>query len=358
MSASDALDQFLSPALLRAALAQSFTVGIPGPEAGEADLNLVAKEGLGGIILFARNVRSPAQIWELNYRLRRAAAEADRPPLFVMVDQEGGRVARLKDPFTHLPSFEDLGAGSDAAGVCAHAARVGRELAAAGFNWNLAPVVDVDAVAGGVQKGRCLSSDPDRVGRLAAAYIDGLQGAGCLACAKHFPGLGRTVLDTHQVRPVVELSRTELDAVELPPFRRAAEAGVSGVMVCHAVFAALDPDRPASLSPLVIDGLLRDELGFQGLVVSDDLEMGAVAGQMGPDEAGVAAYLAGCDVILVCHRPELALAAVDRLTEMVLAGEVPPDLVRQKLGRVLAAKRRLAALPPPIDELRALLDNK
>lgn len=201
---------------VRNSLAQSMVVGLPGLEAGPDELALAAEQGLGGVILFARNVESPAQVWQLNYDLRRAAANAERPPLWVMVDQEGGSVARLHAPFTDGPDLAELG-GADDEALMAHGAKLGREALAAGFNWDLAPVMDVHAMEGGIMARRSLGADPALVGRLGAAFIRGMQEAGCLACAKHFPGLGRTTADTHKERPTVNLSRAELEAVELPP---------------------------------------------------------------------------------------------------------------------------------------------
>ncbi|KMY66771.1 hypothetical protein AAU61_16015 [Desulfocarbo indianensis] len=341
----------------RAILAQSFVVGIPGPQAGDRELRLAGHEGLGGVILFKRNVESPAQVWELNYRLRRAAAEAERPPLFIMVDQEGGSVARLHEPFCDGPGLSELGRARPFE-LRAHGALLGRQLTAAGFNWNLAPVMDVHAVAGGIMQRRSLGSDAERVAKLGAAFILGQQEAGCLACAKHFPGLGRTTADTHRERPRVALSRRDLEEVELIPFRRAAEVGVSGVMVCHAVFESLDDSSPASLSPAVIEGLLRKEIGYQGLVLSDDLEMGAVAAELEPDQAAVRAYLAGCDLVLVCHRAELALQALDRLTALAEAGEISQERIWASHHRIQAAKNRLAALPESLSQLSAVLAKK
>ncbi len=341
----------------RAMLAQSLVVGLPGPVAGERELSLVGGEGLGGVILFGRNLESPAQIWELNYRLRRAAAEADRPTLFVMVDQEGGSVARLHEPFCDGPDLAELG-GAGLGELKAHGGRLGRQLAAAGFNWNLAPVLDVHAMEGGVMARRSLGSDPRRVAEQGAALIAGQQEAGCLACAKHFPGLGRTTADTHHERPRVPLSRAELEAVELVPFRRAVAEGVAGIMVCHAVFEALDPERPASLSEPVIGGLLRGELGYEGLVLSDDLEMGAVAAELDPAEAAVQAYLAGCDLVLVCHRPELALAALDRMVALAEAGDIPPERLWAGYERIKRVKEDLAPLPGDLGELAAALGFK
>lgn len=341
----------------RSILAQSFVVGIPGPVASDRDLRLAGAEGLGGIILFSRNVEAPVQVWELNYRLRRAAAEAERLPLFIMVDQEGGSVARLHEPFCDGPDLYKLGE-AEAAELREHGARIGRELKAAGFNWNLAPVMDVNAVEGGVMARRSLGPDPERVAELGAAFIAGQQEAGCLACAKHFPGIGRTTADTHKVRPRVSLSRAQLESMELKPFRRAAAENVAGVMICHAVFEALDPERPASLSKPVITGLLREEIGFNGLTLSDDLEMGALAAELEPDQAAVQAYMAGCDIVLICHRAELALSALEELVAMAEAGDIPQERLWATYNRIQAAKGSLDAMPGGLAELSAVLSKK
>lgn len=343
---------------LRLRLAQSLVVGFEGLEPSPEVLDLVAGQGLGGVILFARNVEGPRQVWELNRSLARAAAQAGRPPLFVMVDQEGGSVARLRDPFTNRPSFQELGASGDEGLLKEHGRCMGQELLAAGFNWDLAPVLDVHGIEGGVLEKRSLGSDPELVSRLGAAFIQGMQDTGCLACAKHFPGLGRTTLDTHLERPRVALTREELEAVELKPFQRAAAQGVAGIMVCHAVFEALDPERPASLSPRVILGLLRGQLGYKGLVLSDDLEMGALAADLDPAQAAVAAYQAGCDLLLVCKHWEYALEALERLTDLAARGAITAERMEAGAARIAWAKAGLPALPGPLASLLALLEGR
>ena len=340
---------------IRAILAQSFVVGVPGPEAGAEQLGLFGVHGLGGVILFARNVESPGQVWKLNRDLRLAAHQAGRPPLFVMVDQEGGSVARLKGDFTHQPDLADLGRTGDEPLLEAHGVAMGRELAAAGFNWDLAPVMDVHAMADGVMAKRSLGPDPDAVSRLGSAFIKGMQDQGVLACAKHFPGLGRTTLDTHREKPTVTLGLDDLKSLELKPFKAAIQNKVAGIMVCHAAFTALDPDCPASISPKVVDGFLRAEMSWQGAVLTDDLEMGAVSKDPGPVEAAVRAYLAGCDLLLICHRPELALEALDRLCLMAQQGEITPQRIIQGRDRLAALKQNLTPLAGPFEHLEAVL---
>ena len=347
----------LSPQEVRSALAQSFVVGVPGPKAGPDELKLFGKHGLGGVIHFARNVEDPKQIWRLNYDLRLAAQKAGRPPLFVMVDQEGGSVARLKGDFTHRPDLAEMGETGDEAALKRHGAAMGRELSAAGFNWNLAPVMDVHAIEHGVMARRSLGSTPEAVSRLGRAFIKGMQARGVLACAKHFPGLGRTTLDTHREKPVVNLDLDELRAMELLPFAAAMQGGVAGIMVCHAVFTALDAKNPASLSARAVDGFLRGEMGWGGAVLTDDLEMGAVAADLDPAAAAVKAYLAGCDLLLICHHPEMALEALDLLCGLAEQGEIPPERIARGHARLAALKRGLFALPGPFRDLSALLER-
>jgi beta-N-acetylhexosaminidase len=340
----------------RVTLAQSLVVGLPGPTLSPADRALVAEHGVGGIILFARNIaeKDPHQIWELNRELQSIAAGAGKPPLLIMVDQEGGSVARLRGPFTHQPDLCQLGEAAPRA-LAEHGARLAAELLAAGFNWDLAPVMDVHSLPDGIMAKRSLSGNPQRVAELGAAFIQGMQQAGCLACAKHFPGLGRTTLDTHRDLPRVDLSLDQLTQLELIPFKAAASARVAGIMVCHAVFSQIDPDSPASLSPKVIGGLLRGELAYEGLVLSDDLEMGAVTNHLPVSEAVVQAYLAGCDLVLVCHRPELALQALDTLVAMVERGELSKERVARTGQAIARIKAGLPAGPPEYSHLADLL---
>ncbi len=349
------MDSRINEADVRATIAQSMVIGLEGPEPTNREYSLVGDTGLGGVILFSRNIESPAQVWSMNYRMRQAAGMREKPPLLVMVDQEGGSVARLHAPFVDGPDLCDM-ADKSPEDLYEHGRRIGAQLFTAGFNFNLAPVVDAHAIPGGIMARRSLGQDPAKVGKLAAAFIRGQQSAGCLACAKHFPGLGRTTADSHKDRPLVSLAMEELKDVELPPFRAAIEAGVAGVMVCHAVFQAIDPDNPASISEKVIGGVLRGELGYAGLVISDDMEMGALAAQgLTPAEAAVKAYLAGCDLILMCHTPDAALEALERLTDMVMGGEVDPMVLREKASRILAAKKPLSHNPPHASELMKVL---
>jgi beta-N-acetylhexosaminidase len=293
-------------------------VGFPGHEPTPDLKALIRDYAVGGVILFARNVDSPEQVADLVREMQGLARAAGHElPLLVGVDQEGGRVARLKDPWTRWPPLRALGAlGSEE-----HARRFGgalaAELGACGIRLDCAPVVDVDTNPGNPVIGdRSLGDDPEHVGRLGAAIIEGLQSGGCAASAKHFPGHGDTSVDSHKDLPFVDHPRSRLEDVEWRPFRRAIAAGVATVMTAHIVVREIDPESPATLSRPVLD-ILRNELGFRGVILSDDLEMKAVAARYPIGEAARRAAIAGCDAVLVCEHPDAQVAALEAFIRLL-----------------------------------------
>ena len=333
-------------AIRRRHAGQRLVIGFDGP-AVSADLRALVREiGPGGTILFARNVVEPGQVAALNAALRDLLPRT-APPLR-MVDQEGGRVQRLRDPATAWPPMRTVGrhGNATAAVACALAA----ELRATGFDLDLAPVADVDSNPDNPVIGdRAFASDPEAVASHVAAFVPAMQQAGVLACAKHFPGHGDTHVDSHLDLPVLLTDPATLRARELRPFAAAVGAGVAAVMSAHVVYAALDPHRPATLSEHVIPPLLRDHLGFDGLVLSDDLEMGAIDGRWGPDEIATLATRAGVDLLLMCHDANKQMALYEAL---IRAQERDPGIARasaRSVARLDAARARLASrdLPPP-----------
>jgi beta-N-acetylhexosaminidase len=312
----------------------------PSPELKE----LVAR-GVHGVILFSRNVEDAVQVAELVRELKTLAGR----PLLVAIDQEGGRVARLRAPqgFTELPPMRALGDAGDEGLAREVGALLGRELRAVGIDQDYAPVVDVDTnPANPVIGDRSFSRDPEAVGRLGAALAQGLQSEGVAACAKHFPGHGDTSQDSHKDLPHLPHDLARLRRVELPPFRALARAGVAAVMTAHVVFDALDPRRPATLSPGVMR-LLRDEAGFQGCAVSDDLEMKAVAEHFPLEEAAPGAVAAGVDALLVCHRAEVQHRAIDLVRGAVEDGRIPRARLAEARARVAGLLRFAGPAPDP-----------
>jgi beta-N-acetylhexosaminidase len=332
-------------------IASLLCVGFHGTLPSIDVLELI-RRGVHGVILFSRNVESAEQVAALVAELKRAA---DRP-LLVAIDQEGGRVARLRAPqgFTELPPMRALGETGDAVLAREVGALLGRELRAVGVDQDYAPVVDVDTnPANPVIGDRALSRDPGAVGRLGAALAQGLQAEGVAACAKHFPGHGDTSQDSHRDLPRLPHTLARLREVELPPFRALARAGVAAVMTAHVVFEALDRRRPATLSPEVMR-LLRDEVGFQGCAVSDDLEMKAVAEHFPLEEAAPGAVLAGVDALLVCHRAEVQHRTIDLVRAAVEDGRIPRARIAEARARVAALLRFAGPAPDPA-QVRARL---
>lgn len=312
---------------------------------------------LGGAILFSRNVTPDVhQVAELCRAL--GAAATDVPPI-VSVDQEGGRVARLKEGVVRLPPALALGRLSDAA-IEAVARALGRDLAALGFSMDFAPVLDVHTNPQNPVIGdRAFSTEPDRAARAAIAFSRGLRVEGIAPCGKHFPGHGDTLLDSHLDLPRVTHDRARLDAVELAPFRAAARE-VPAMMSAHVVYDALDA-APATLSRRVATELLRGELGFEGVLISDDLEMRAIAARYGAGDAAVLAVEAGCDALLVCKDEDAQLAAAEALDRRAERDPVFRARCDEAAARLTALRRafpprapRLPAPAPP-DDVVALL---
>jgi beta-N-acetylhexosaminidase len=314
-------------------------LGFDGTTLAEHVATLAAESGLGGIVLFRRNCPDLETVLGLT-----EAARELGPDVLVLVDHEGGRVHRLPPPFTHFPPPAVIGRAGNPGLVGAVARAMARELRAAGFDSGLAPVLDCLLEPESVAIGdRAYGGDPDMVAACGTAFVRAALAEGLIPVAKHFPGHGRTPLDSHLVLPEVAASSAELEATELAPFRKALAAGCPAVLVAHVRYAALDPDWPASLSIPVIGGLLRRELGFGGLVLSDDLEMAAVQRQWGVDGAALRFLLAGGDLALACRDSEGQRAAVTAIRQALDRGDLTPEAAR-------AAWHRRRALRAWVDE--------
>lgn len=329
---------------------QLFMCGMPGTTLDEETKELIRDYNPGGIILFARNIEGPLQVARLCRDLQETAMEYHGTPLFLAVDQEGGRVARLREPFTSFPGNAAIGASDHPIEQAIEFGRVTAvEMKLVGLNMNLAPVMDVRR--GEIEKhldGRSFGEDPEQVGLLGKAVIRSLQAIGIMAVAKHFPGLGRASLDPHFHLPRIDIERGELSEINLPPFRAAIEAGVSGVMTSHAVYPALDRDLPATLSSSVLSTLLRTEVGFSGLVLTDDLEMGAIAAHWTVPEGAAGAFAAGADILLICKEQTLVRQAAALVSERIASGQIPLRRLEESSERIKSAKARFLSLRPEV----------
>jgi len=328
------------------AAASTLVIGFPGT-ASSPELREVLRLGIGGTILFRRNVVDPVQVAQLIGELQ--DARLDELPLLISADQEGGRVARLRSPLTEFPDMAWVGRTGDEALAERVAEVLSRELKAVGFNLNFAPVMDVDSnPANPVIGPRAFSSSPEVVSRLGSAMIRTMHHCGILACAKHFPGHGDTLTDSHKELPTLPHSLERLHRLELVPFRASIAAGVKLIMTAHVVFEAIDPSLPATLSQPVLTGLLRQTLGFQGVVVSDDLEMKAVLDHYGIRASVLQGMTAGVDCFLICH----TLARVYEAIEALVHEAESDSHFRHRLLEAAARVRVLrAGLGPyqPID---------
>lgn len=307
----------------------------------------VQEWGLGGVILFGSNLKSPPQILELTRTLQGLTAG---PPLLIGVDQEGGRVSRLKPPFTQFPPAARLGALGSEEIARTVGGVIGKELCAVGINVDFAPVLDVHTNPDNPVIGdRAFAADPDVVARMGIAFFQGLQAEGVLATGKHFPGHGDTSTDSHLELPVVHHPVDRLERVELYPFRRAIDAGLPVLMTAHVLCPALDPGVPATLSPRVLTELLRHELGFEGIIVSDDLSMAAIAGRWSVEEAACRFIEAGGDLILMGEDAGAQQAILDALLNAVRSNRIPEDRLEASLGRIRKAKKKLSAFRQPAE---------
>jgi beta-N-acetylhexosaminidase len=308
---------------------------------------LVAEFDLGGVIYFARNVVEPRQVAELS---REIASLARDWPLWISVDQEGGRVARLRRPFTEWPPAAVLGRSDGDALARRFAAALAAELAAVGINLDYAPVLDVHTNPKNPVIGdRAFAETPDRVAALGAVVIEELQSRGISACGKHFPGHGDTSIDSHEALPVVDHDRRRLDAVEFVPFRRAIDAGVAAIMTAHVLVPAIDERRIASFSPIIVTDLLKQTLGFGGVVFSDDLGMKAVSATATLPDATCAAIAAGCDVVPLCNSTiDEQVAAIEGLIRAIESGAIPQKRLDDAWARQRRVKERwLGGRPAP-----------
>ncbi len=314
---------------------QRLMIGFNGARINRDIEYAVCELGVGGVILFSRNIESPRQVADLCSDIQALAERSGRPPLFIAVDQEGGPVARFRKPFTEFPGNPFLKEPSDAE----HFAEVtARELRSVGVNMDLAPVVDwMPEGLEGIMAGRVFHGSPEHVGEMGATVIQVLQRGGIMAVAKHFPGIGRTVLDSHIDLPRLDIDLSEMAKTDEVPFRKAIQADVCGIMLSHILYSRIDPVWPASLSVAIVSDWLRKALGFAGIVMTDDLDMGAIARHYSLETAVDRATAADVDMILVCHWGPKIEGAFQCVRS---AAERYPEKTAAMLGRIATVKAR------------------
>jgi beta-N-acetylhexosaminidase len=354
--------QTLQSLPLEQQIGQLLYIGLPGTQLDADARSLVEYVKPGGVIIFGRNVATPEQLRGLLDGVREMSAVE----LLFGIDQEGGLVDRIRKIFTPMPAARVIRQHGDLAGARTHGRITGEVLRLLGFNMNFAPVMSImtedrDLLSNGLYS-RSYGRSPGEVLGYTMVYLRGLQGTGLLGCAKHFPGIGAGEVDTHEEMPVIHLTHDDLIAQDLAPYIELFQREdnmVRAVMVSHGGFPNIDIHRglaggrlvPASINPSIVTGLLREELGYDGLVVTDDLEMGAIARHCEIEEAALRAILAGEDMLLVCAKPDIIRRAYDSLLKAARAGELSRERIEESLRRIATFKSMTSA-PTPFDPKR------
>ncbi|MBI4962968.1 MAG: beta-N-acetylhexosaminidase [Desulfomonile tiedjei] len=334
-----------------------FMIGFQGTRFTPELRELIDDLNPNGIILFSRNIEDPVQLANLNRDLQRHHINQGLGGLLIGVDQEGGRVCRLKDPFTAFPSALELASSDDPeAAVRNFAATTAREMRLVGFNLDFVPVLDIvsqpENLATSVIGDRSYGPDAGSVSRLGSVVIQTMRSEGVIPCCKHFPGHGGTLVDSHLDLPVDDRPLDSINSADIIPFRTAADLNVEMIMTAHVLYPYLDPLFPATLSDAAVNGLLRESMGYNGVVITDDLDMAAVADKYSHNEAALQALRAGVDILLICNNPEAAFEARSRIFQAVSDGEIIRHRVEASLARIGNLKKLYASSMQPSDQAR------
>jgi beta-N-acetylhexosaminidase len=337
-------------------------IGVSGHTLTTDEKKFIVENNISGIVLFSRNLSEPKQIRDLCAEIQSLRHQmADRAPLFIGIDMEGGRVHRLKKPFTQWPALKNIG-DLDAPTVAFHfAQRMGVELMSVGINLDFAPCIDIFTNPENTIIGdRAVSSDPYQVEKMASALVRGYIKSGILSCAKHFPGHGHTVIDSHEELPVEDATLQRLHDVELIPFKKALRSRVDMVMTAHILFKNIDEKWPVTLSPLFLKQMIREELKYNGLIITDDLDMKAMAKHYDKAEIPVRAFEAGADLLLYCNEPESPPIAIESVSNAVAQGRLFKAELQAIHQKVLDLKKikLLSPDPRPIEDAMNIIGCK
>lgn len=344
-------------------VAQMFIVNLYGSQLTEVGRDFLTQYQVGGVVLLGDNISTPEVVTDLVNSYQQTITSSGGLPLFVAVDQEGGPISHLKEGFTAFPTPALITATQDIDLAQRLGRAIAEELLAVGVNMDLAPVADLETnPRNPIIKRRSFGSDPALVSPIIGAFVEGMQAQGVLAVAKHFPGHGDSSDDSHTALPIISLDRARLEAVELAPFRAAIEADVSAVMVAHIWYPALESQEnlPASLSANIIDGLLRRDMGYDGLVMTDALDMDAIDTNYSYPDAVLSAIEAGVDLVIAAHISlDSQILAIQSVVEAVQSGRMSEERINQSVRRILDAKARFNLLnwtPLPIEQASTRLN--
>jgi beta-N-acetylhexosaminidase len=341
---------------LKEQMGQMMVAGFEGTTLNSQTEDLIVNHHVGGLILFERNFENPEQLTRLISDLQKLALSIPPfVPLFISVDQEGGRVSRLQPHFTKFPTPGCLGNAKSESLAHRFGLALGREMRSVGINMDYAPVLDVNTNPQNPIIGlRALSDEPEWAAKLGVAFMHGFREAGVIAVGKHFPGHGDTSQDSHLTLPSVDRNAETLESVELIPFQAAIDNGLDVIMTAHVIYKAWDEKTPATFSVPIIKNLLREKMGFQGLIMSDDLEMKAVQDHIPFESYPTLGTEAGIDLFLICHDTDKVKALLKQMDRDVSAGKIPPATIESSFQRILAVKNRMPHFESGLTDLASL----
>jgi beta-N-acetylhexosaminidase len=343
-------------------IGQHMIIGISGPALTADEKKFIIDNNVAGIVLFARNLSEPKQIHDLCAEIQSLRHQMlEKLPFFIGVDMEGGRVARLKAPFTQWPPLKTLGDLDNATVTFHFSNKMGQELQAVGINLDFAPCVDVFTNPKNTVIGdRAISSDPEMVAKHASALVRGYIKSNIISCAKHFPGHGNTLIDSHEDLPVEETDLQRLENLELIPFKRSFKARVEMVMTAHILYKKVDPEWPATLSETFLKKILREQCRYRGLIITDDLDMKAMAKHYDRKQIPVRALQAGADLLLYCNEPASPPAAIDAIVEAVAQGQLKKADLENSYKRIVELKKEKIPHPDPVsfDEAMKIINSE
>ena len=319
-------------------IGQMITVGIDGYNLNDKTKLLIEEKKVGGVILFKDNIKDSNQLLKLINNIKDINSK-NKIPLFISVDEEGGRVSRLPKEIKKLPPNEIVGRVNDRDLAYDIGKNIGYALKSFGFNMDFAPVLDINSNPNNTVIGdRSFSSNKDIVANLGVSQINGFKSSNIISVAKHFPGHGDTDTDSHYGLPIIKKSLEQLKEVEFVPFKKAIEEGVSSIMVSHILLPEIDDINPASMSKTIITDILRKDLKFDGLIVTDDMTMGAITNNFDISEACIKSINAGVDLILVCHGYEIEVDVINNIKDAVNNGTISMDRINESVYRILSLK--------------------
>jgi len=334
------IDEMIDQMTLAEKIGQLLVIGVDGTAFSDEMDNLIRNYHVGGAIIMGRNVSTTSEMLQLITNIKEAN-ESNKIPLFMSVDEEGGRVSRLPAGIPKLPASAKIGKQNDKTISYQAGSYLAEVLQEFGYNMNFAPVLDINNNPKNPVIGdRSLGADPELVARLGVATMRGMTDNGVISVVKHFPGHGDTVVDSHKALPKVETTLERLRNVELVPFQRAIDEGVDAVMVAHILFPALDPDYPSSMSKAIITDLLRNDMQFDGVVITDDLTMGAIANDYTIPEAAVQSFIAGSDLLLIVNGYDNQINTVNALVKAIEAGDITEQRLNESVKRILTLKEK------------------